>query len=276
MTPNAWFSKLRADGVIASGNSGIYLTHLDNTDSQESPVGIGPIWAGRTLVYNRNDNTTQIGKLNTITRAYNDYVGSDCGEWAGFDSRGVGKVDRWGLDVSNEPMAFLLDSIFGVCAPRFLGGLFGYLSPYQSDPDGNIRSLIIDRTVCATGIITDWVADKTGGFFLYVVANGTYTRRIYTQKHQDVTIRVQQDEVPLVAFIGPDGYPWMMSGTTNSGTFVRMIYAAFGYRIEDDLFNPDCRMIDKQLRVVGSDSRGLPRYNIWIDFNSPLIDLRLV
>jgi hypothetical protein len=267
---NSWFPRLRADDVVASGNAGIWLTPLSGTPRQVSPVGTGPIWAGQTLVYNRNDNTTQVGAL-VLPTAYNDYVGADTAQWAGFAGGAVGHVDRYRIESSDTPVCRLVESIPAACAPRFYGPSFGYLAPYQSIN----RSLVVDGVVAATGVITDWTVDRGGAFYLYNVAVGTYGHRLYTQLHQDVTIRPALDEVPLVPFLGLDGYPWMLSNAPTAGTFVRMIYSAFGYVIPGELYNPDARIIGDRLHVVGSLSNGAPR-DVWIDFTAPKQDLRLL
>ncbi len=261
---NGWFPKLRADGSAASGNKGIWFVPAGGTPRQVDSVGIGPILAGQTLVYNRNNNTTQVGTA-IIPVAYNDYVGSDIGQWAGFTGGPVGQIVRYN---GTQPIGV---PIIGACAPRFFGGSFGYLTPYQATQ----RVLVVDGVQRASGIIIDWVADRGGSGFTYVTATGTYTKNIFDDKGNNITIRPQQDEVPIVMFLGPDGYPWMLSGTTNSGTFVRMIYSAFGYVIPGELYNPDARIIGDRLHVVGSLSNGAPR-DVWIDFTAPKVDLRLV
>jgi hypothetical protein len=265
---NAWFPRLRADGVIASGNNGIWLTQLNNAQIEKSPVGAGPIWAAQRSVYNRNNGTTQVG-AEVVPYAYNDYVGSDHGEWAGFAAVGLGVVDRYNGHIKT-------DAISGICAPRFCGASFGYLEPFQTGPT-NVRTLWLSGATRAAGVIIDWVADRGGNHFLYTVGVGTYGKRIMTHKGEDVTIRSQQDEQPLVTFVGPDDLPWIVSGTTNSGTFVRMVYSAFGYRIPGDLFYPDARMIGDRLRVVGSFNNGAPNFDNWVDFDpAKRIDLRTV
>ena len=92
MTPNGWTPRLRADGLIASGNAGIWLTGGDVGSFEVSPVGIGPIWAGTTLVYYRQDGNTDVGGV-PIAIAYNGLVGSDDGRWAGFFAPDGGRVD---------------------------------------------------------------------------------------------------------------------------------------------------------------------------------------
>jgi len=263
---NGWYPRLRADGVVASGNAGIWISPPAGEPYQVSPVGTSPIWAAITLVYNRNDHTTQVGNT-VLPRAYNEYVGSDSGNWAGFVAVGTGRVDRY-----NGPN--LIASLAGVCAPRFLGPQFGYLQPFQPGAD-NRRALIIEGQTRAEDVILDWQADRGGRFYVYTVATGTYTRRIMDHKGNDCTIRTQADETPLVAFLGLDDLPWILSGTTNSGTFVRMIYSAFGYVIPGELFYPDARIVGDRLKVVGSTSNGTPRVE-WIDFSAPKVDLRLV
>lgn len=275
MSVNGWFPKLRADGVIASGNAGIWVTPLTGPPVQVSPVGIAPFWAGQTLCYNLNNNTTQIGTFDKpLQRAYNDYASSDDGQWAGFVA-GTGRVDRYRL-VNGFYIkgASLVGSVIGASAPRFYGSSFGYLFPYQPGAD-NQRTLFIDGVAKAHGVLLDWVADRTGQCYLYVTATGTYTKRIFDQEFNDITIRSQQDETPIAAFIAPDGLPWILSGTTNAGTFVRYLYSAAGYVIQGELFYPDCRVLGDRLRVVGSSSAGEPRTE-WIDFTSPMQDLRLV
>ena len=271
---NGWFPKLRADGVIASGNAGIWRTPLVGTAAQLSPVGTGPVWASSALVYNRNDNTTQVGNGGAdggwgavLPIAFNDYVGSDIGQWAGFLSVGTGEIHRY-----KGPT--LMDAISGACAPRFYGGAFGYLQPFQPGP-GNQRQLIVDGILRASGVIIDWTADRGGRFFVYTRATGTYTKAIIDSKGNDCTIRRQADESPLVAFFGPGDLPWIVSVTPESGTFVRMIYSAGGYVIQGDLYYPDARMMGDRLHVVGSLGNGTPR-EIWIDFTAPTVDLREV
>lgn len=261
---NSWFPKLRADGVMASGNAGIWLTPLSGSARQIDAVGTNATWAGQMLVFNRNDGTSHVG-VDSVPAAYNEYAGSDDGQWAGFISVGAGSIDRY-LGRQRVGIATL-----SACAPRFYGGTYGYLTPFQS----SLRALIVGGVTVANGIILDWTADRGGCAYTYTVGVGTYGKRIFDNAGNDITIRPQLDEAPQVIFLGLDGYPWLVSQTTNSGTFVRMFYSAFGYRIEGDLFYPDARLIGDRLHVVGSTGNGQPR-DIWIDFSAPKQDLRIV
>jgi hypothetical protein len=266
---SGWFPKLRADGTIFSGNAGIWRTLPDGRISQVSPVGIGPILAAQTLIYNRNDGTTQIGlgdASSVLPTAYNKYRGSDDGQWAGATDSGLGHVDAY-------QGSTLLQRVPNATAPRFYGPHLGYLTPFQSVT----RALVIGGITKAKGALTeDWYPDPGGAGYVYTVATGTYTRAIFTDKNENVTVRPQGDETPLACFLGPDGYPWILSNSPNAGTFVRMVYSAMGWVIAGELFNPDMRMIGDRLHVVGSLNNGQPR-DVWIDFDpAKRVDLRLL
>lgn len=259
---NGWYPALRNDGVIASGDSGIWITPLSGEPKQVSGVGGRPVWCGQQLVYNRNDNTTQYGPSTVLPIAYNEYVGCDGGQFAGFLSTGVVHRYLW-------PHLTPATNVLG-CAPRFYGCSFGYLTPYQS----TTRTLMIDGAPVKTAIIIDWCADRCGGSYLYTVGEGTYGKRIFDNKGNDVSIRSQLDEMPIANFTGIDGLPWMLSNVPSAGTFVRMIYSAWGYLITGDLYYPDARIIGDRLRVVASDAHGAPR-NLWVEFSDAnRVDLR--
>lgn len=299
MSVNGWWSSLRADGTIASGNEsggpdtqGIW-TRPPSLPGQPDPpavrvstVGERPVWAGQTLVYNRNDGSTVVG-ASIFGEAFNEYLGSDFGQWVGFASVGNGTLYRFGVVTENTPAknvaATFLQSIDSACKPQFFGTTLGYLKPFQNIQ----RQLFIGGTPVAHRIkltdgrimevgpkpITEWAADRTGAGFVYAVATGQYTKNIIDNFGNNCTIRPAQDETPLVCFIGPDGLPHMLS-QTQTGTLERMIYAQDGHFIPGILDVPDARVIGSQLRVVGSD-KGQPR-NLWIDFAAPKVDLRMV
>lgn len=270
---NGWFPRLRNDGLIASGNTSVWLTALDGTAREVANPGGWPVWAGQMLVYNLRDGRTQAGPV-VLAQEYSAYIGSDVGQWAGFIGGPVGEVHRYALDVANTTVLRRLQTLPAACLPAFCGASFGYLTPYQADAVGHARTLYVDDVPRATDTILDWCANKGGGCYLYTVARGTYERRIFDQRHNDVTIRTQQDETPYCVFIGPDGYPWMVSWTPTH-TFVRMIYSASGYVFEGDFLNADCRVIGARAHLVGSTSDGVLR-EAWIDFNQPRVDVRKV
>jgi hypothetical protein len=262
MSIDGWFPRLRNDGVLASGSKGIWITPLDGPPALISTVGLRPVWAAQALVYSRDNGTSQVG-VETVPTAYNEYTGSDFGQWAGFYQVGLGRVDLW----NNRT---LVRQIPGACAPRFVGAALGYLTPYAA----NTRSLVIDGIARTTAVIVEWCADRGGAAYAYTIANGVSTRRIFDSKGNDCTIRAQQDETAIVMFIGLDGHPWIVSWTP-AMTFVRMIYSAFGYVFPGDFLNADARMIGARAHVVGSLTNGEPR-SAWIDFSVPMVDLRKV
>lgn len=259
---NGWFPKFSALATIASGNAGIYVRYADGAERKMSDFGIGPVWAGPTLVYNWNDEVhTQVGgeRLNI---AYNDYRGSDIGEWAGVRD---GYIHRYRGTT-------LIQRIEGVhaCNPRFGGPLFGYMTGC----DNTEKQLLIEGAIAAIGALTTWAWERNGAFHVYQVSTGTYTYEIHEPAHGVISIR--PDETPIVVFIGPDGLPWMLSGTNAQAglTFVRHASLdPMGYAIHGELFNPDAIMVAGKLRVAASLSNGAPRYET-IDFTKPRIDLR--
>lgn len=258
---NGWFPKLDAAGRIASGNSGIWLTDAAGS-RQVSPVGTGPVWAGAALAFNRNDGTTDVGGA-VVPTAYNDMVGADDGRWAGFVGVGAGRVDVYrGASLLGPPAA-------GICAPRFGGSRFAYLAPFQPDPSGQ-RNLVLDNAVVASGVIMDAQLSRGGEFYVYLTATGKYTRQVFDAGGP---VGIRDDEAPLVAFVGPGGEPWMLSGA-GEFAFVRPLRSPLGYLIEGDLYYPDARMLDGRLRVVASLRDGTPRFDTWIDFTAPRRDLR--
>jgi hypothetical protein len=267
---NYWFPRLRNDGVVASGNTSIWLTAPDGTAQEGAAVGGWPVWAGQTLVYDLRDGRTQVGR-SIVAQEYNEYAGSDIGQWAGFVAGNPSRVDRYDVNIANTEIVTLLESIPTACAPRFYGGRFGYLTPYHE----NVRTLVVGGAhVTGPAVITDWCADKGGACYLYTVAVGTYARRIFDHRGDDVTVRPQLDETPYVVLVGPDGHPWMVSWTPTH-TFVRMVYQAAGYAFDGDFLNADARVIGNRMHVVGSTSNGQLR-EAWIDFAQPRVDLRTV
>lgn len=259
---NGWFPRIAKDGVIISGNSGIWVTYPNGFDRQISQVGTTPCWAGVTPVYNLNDGRTMVGST-TVPVAYNDYVGSDDGLWAGVDLSGNGHIDVRSLQA-------LVSQVPGACKPQLAGGHLGYLTPFQTDASG-IRLLIIDGAQAASGVIVDWKWERTGRFYVYLVATGTYTRALICEGRY---CSINNEEYPIVVFLGPNDEKWVMSGTPVDGVFVRPLNSPFGYRISGDLYDPDARVIHGQLKVVGSTANGVLRHEV-IDFNAPRTDLRV-
>src|SRR5262245_13773182 len=205
---NGWFPSIRGDGTVASGNAGIYITPPSGSPYAYSALGLMPIYAALTIIYNRNDGTSSVGDRVTPS-AYNTYHGSESGNWAGFNASGAGRVDRYnGLDK--------VATIVNAVAPRFGGPFFGYLSPYQVGPD-NLRALIIEGTVAAIGVILTWVWERYGAFHLYQVATGVYTRQI--KDHTGAVVSIHDQEEPLIAFRGPGNEAWLVSNTPSDGTF---------------------------------------------------------
>lgn len=257
---NAWFPQLRADGLIASGNDGIWITDAVGS-KQLSLGGTNPVWAAGAIVFNLKDGTTYVGG-DVVPVGYNEYRGADDGRWAGFIGVGDGRTDVYSgsTRIASEP---------NICVPRFGGSRFAYLTPYQS----RMRNLVVDNVIVTSGLIMEVQMSRGGEFYVYQVATGTYTRQIFNDTNQSVSIR--DDETPLIAFIGPNREQWMVSNTQD-GAFVRPLNSPIGYLIEGDLYYPDARMLDGKLCVVASFSNGTPRFDEWIDFNSPRRDLRQV
>lgn len=258
---NGWFPKISISEAIASGNNGIWITDILGS-RQVSSVGIGPIWAGNVLIYNRNDNTTQIGN-SIIPIAYNDYVGSDDTRWAGFVA-GEGRVDYYTKLNS-------IGSIKTACNPRLSKDQFGYLTPYQA----NYRNLILNDKIFASGAIMDFQLGDDPSQCVWMIATGTYTRSLLTQSGK---IDIRDDEAPIKVFTAPDNKPWIVTQTRIEGgvTFIRPFDSPFGYFISGILMFPSVRMINGRLRVCGSDDRGNALFNNYIDFSKPRVDLRLV
>ena len=257
MTEDGWFPKINSGGAIASGSAAIWLTDAQGSHLV-SEVGTSPVWAGGALVFNRKNGTTDVGGQ-VVHADYNELIGSDDDRWAGFYAPGDGRVDVYrGMtkESSNNTM----------CAPRFGGPHFAYLAPFQAE----WRNLVVDNVVIAHERIMDVQLSRGGEFYVYMQATGTYTRQIVDHKGRLVSLR--DDETPLVAFVGPGGEPWMLSGT-QIGTFVRPLNSSMGYFIEGDLYNPDARVFGDHLRVVASYANGMPRFDIRIFFAAPRIDL---
>lgn len=253
MSINAWYPKLRADGVIASGNVEIWITPLSGPSFRKSAMGGNPIWAGQTLVYNRNDGTTQVGPV-VVSAAYNEYAGSNIGQWAG-GTLGAGRVDRY-------DGATLLEQIPGGCVPGFAGGLFGYLTPLQTAPD-LLRTLVVGGIVrTQPAIIETWVPDKSSREYVYVVVAPGKKKHIVDRLNRDITIRKQQDETPIVLFTGPEEYGTMMLSGIGGFVFARGIYAATGWLlpVTDEFYNSDARMVGDLLWAVGSTHDGQPQF----------------
>src|SRR6185436_859881 len=127
-------------GEIASGNAGIWTT-FNGASAQVSPIGTMPIWAGATLVFNRNDGTSDVGGQ-VVPGAYNLYVGGDDGRWVGGAENG----DGW-IDVFHG--GALVKQIGRACKPSLGGSRLAYIKPYQS----NFRTLIVDDIAVTTGAL---------------------------------------------------------------------------------------------------------------------------
>jgi hypothetical protein len=254
---NGWFPSLNTDKTIISGNSGIWITPFQGTSNQISPVGTTPCWSATTPVYNHNDETSRYGSA-TVPKAYNAYEGSDYGAWAGFTSDGT--IDLY----DSENIARQVQG----CVPRF-SDIFAYLYPYQSSN----RQLIVNGIIIHEGVLTNFVLLDHYSVWQEYVGN---TPQLFTSYDGTLTnITIQPSEDPQFSFYAPDGMGWVVTNTSLAGgvQFVRPILGYMGYVITGEMFEPDGRMINGQLYVVGSDSRGNLR-TLWINFNDVRMDLR--
>lgn len=258
---NGWFPRINSEQVIASGNDDIWLT--DSNGSRIVGKGTTPIWERNVLIYNTYNGTTIVGG-ELLGHAYNQYEGSDQARWAGVDLSSSGRVDIYSDLVK-------LDSIEGACNARFGPNSIAWLYPYQTNPI-YYRKIVIDYNDYISGIITDFQISPLDGLIVWQTATGTYTREIWTKEYGKVSIR--DDETPLKVFEMGSEY-WIFSNT-GIGAFVRPLTSPFGYWIQGDLYYPDGRMIGDKYRIVGSYGNGTPRFDIWIDFNVPRVDLRTV
>jgi hypothetical protein len=253
---DAWFPRINARGAIASGARSLWVDGV-----LFAAQGGNPAWAGLALVYNDLDGGTVIGTTR-LPVGYNVLVGSDDGRWAGFSAPGAGRVDLYSPagGAGNLP---------GACVPRFGDGKFGYLFPYQTRPD-NMRTLMVDGVAVVAGVLLDFVIGA--GTILWQTATSTYGRALATPAGP---CNIRDDEAPIALFTAPDRTPWVVT-QTQIGTMVRPVASPFGYFLAGDLYNPDARMIEDRLRVVGSSASGQPLFDHWIDFTAPRVDLRLV
>jgi len=256
---NGWFPRLNRLGAIVSGNSGIWVTQ--GGSASISPVGTTPAWCGLAPVFNLNDGRSSFNG-EAVPDAYNEYAGSDGYQWAGFSAAAGGRVDVY-------ENARIKRQIPHACVPRFGGPWFCYLQPYADSH----RQLIRNGGVLATGSILTLAISPGGEVLVYQIATGTYTREILSEDGK--RLNLQSEETPLAAFLGPDGQPWLFTQTPNKGDLVYPAFSSFGYHVTGDLYNPDARMQDGRLRIVGSTSAGVLR-EVWIDFSAPRQDLRLL
>lgn len=256
---NAWFPRIGPTGEILSGNNGIWRTSPMMSPAQISPVGTSPVWAGQRIVYNKNDGTTFVDGV-IVPIAYNFYVGSDDGRWAGMVADATGRVDVY-LGATK------IAEVGGGCDPALGGSKFAYLTPYQSTQ----RNLIIEPLVVASGTIMKVALSRNGQYGAYQTATSTYKRALFSLDGKDATVR--DDEGLILVFIGPDLEPWVMTQTPEVGTLVRPLFSKMGYQITGALFYPDARMDGERLHVVGSGSDGQPRFDVWVDFSQPRIDV---
>jgi hypothetical protein len=258
---DAWFSKINVNQNIVSGSLDIWLTPKDKKSYLAEVSGTGPVWVNSIVVYNGRDGGTYFDK-DKLPASYNFLTGSDDTRWAGFLASPA-RVDLY-------EGATLIKSISEACIPRLAKDKFGYLTPYQAP--NNVRSLIVNGIVYSVGIITDWIMDITGTVIVWQVATGVHTRELHTLGGK---VSLYQDEYPVAAFLlGTE--PWIVTGTGDKGFLVRPVLGYVGYRIGADLYYPDARVIDGRLLVVGSDSRGQPLFDNWIDFSEERIDLRFL
>ena len=276
--PSFWFPRLQQYGAMLSGNAGIWLTQ-GGVSRQISPVGIGPIWAGFAPVYNLNDGRTSVNGY-VIGEAGNDYSGSDDFQWALVNGSGASFFH-------NQSLA---RHIPGAWAVKFGGSRIAYLLRVSE----HVTRLMVNDAEMARGEILTPCLSHDGAVLVYQIATGTYTRQILSEDGK--VLNVRDNEAPIVAFLGPGGQPWLMTGTPDVGTLVYPAFSQDGYQITGDLYYPDARMterlvsnaideldpeaqigetVENQLRVVGSLNNGALR-EVWIDFAAPRVDLRLV
>ncbi len=254
---NGWFPKLRADGTIASGNAGIWLT--DSSGSRQvSLIGTGPFWLGNLLCYNRNDGTTQIGDA-IVPHAYNAYF-SHGDKWNGFLASAAGHVDFYTGTVKTGDAD-------GLCLvkPTIDDGRV-YVSPYADEA----RTLVYNNVPIFQGKVTNYVLSGTG-LIAWQIATGTYTRQILNQSQ---ILSVRDDEDPILGFEFL-GQTYLVT-QTQIGQLVYPLGSHFGYIRRGDLYYPDGAVFGNRLRLVGSSGSGDPLFDNWIDLTAPRVDLRKV
>lgn len=257
MSVNGWFPKLRADGTIASGNAGIWLT--DGTGSRQvSTVGTSPFWLGDVLCFNRNDGTTQIGTA-VVPHAYNAYFAFG-DRWTGFVANTTGRVDFYrGVTKTDDED--------GICLakPAPDGGMV-YVAPYADEA----KTLVYNNVPIFQGKVTNYVLSWTG-LIAWQIATGTYTRQILNQSQ---ILSVRDDEDPILGFEFL-GQTYLVT-QTQIGQLVYPLGSHFGYIRRGDLYYPDGRVFGTRLRLVGSTGTGEPLFDNWIDLTAPRVDLRTV
>ncbi len=266
---NGWYPRISPDAVIASGNDSVWVSDATGAHLYAA-AGLAPVWLGRALLFNRNDNATINVGGQILPAVYNDYRGSDTDRWAGFNDRDFnrqGSVTFYTGLIADVPIA-------AACTPRIGGARTGYLTPFQTAPD-NIRRLVLtDGTapgaIVAEGVIVDWVIDRAGAFYVYQVGTGTYTRQI--KDEHGAVVSINDSEAPIVAFTF-QGERWLVTAS-KGGVFVRPLSSPFGYRLIGDLFYPDARLFGANLLVTSSSSSGVLRRD-WVNLYDPRVDLRI-
>lgn len=258
---DGWFPRLRKDGVVASGANSIWITPTAAEPFQYAIPGARPCWADDILVFNLKNGSSKVGDT-IIPIEYNEYQGSNSHSWAGVIQGKVGQIDIY----NNTE---IMTTILGGCLPRFGGERFAYATPYQAP--GNIRDLIVNGKIVATNTIMEVAFEEHGVFYLYQIATGVYTRQILDDASKAVNIR--DDENLVAAFIGPDNRHWLVTVVNDYGVFIYPVGDTMGYRINDELLNPDVKMFGDKLRVVASHSNGEPQFNTYIDFTASRVDL---
>lgn len=253
---NGWFPKINAQENILSGNDGIWLTPKGMLPFQISPVGTSPFWLDELICYNRNDGTTQIGD-SVIPKAYNEYY-SFGSKWTGWLSNG--HVDFYeGTKLVNQA-----DGLY--MAKDGFNNSIVYIAPYQFEN----RTLVYNNEAIFQGKVLKYVLSESG-LISWQIATSTYDRQIL---NQSFIISIRKDEDPIFSFDFL-GQTYIVT-QAQIGQLIYPLGSHFGYFRPSKLYYPDGLVVDNKLRLVGSDARGNPLFDNYIDLLSPRQDLRLL
>lgn len=244
---DGWFPRMNERGEVASG-AGI-ITVL----GRDVGVGWGPEWIDNDhIVYNGADNNSLSVIFNvrtfqreaTVPQSYNVYAAGG-GRWMGLFQGNPIVIRRYqGTQVIQE-----IPDAGSVVMSR--NGRWGYVAPFHA----TTKTFFVN----GQAVVTDTVFDVslTERSTVWSTFTGRFTKAVFAQINGGPTqnISVLDWEGPT-ACDAPDA-TWVVS-VTQSGLIARKAGRKTGYKWDGgEFFNPSCVVVNGQLRIASSSSRGV-------------------
>lgn len=260
---NGWFPKLNERGEVASGAGEISLK-LVTGDRQ---LGIGWIggWINNDwIVYNGADNNTLTVLFNVrdnrrieVPQSYNFYAAGG-GQWMGTLANSAPFTRRYSGD---QIIQEIPDSGVPTMATN---GKWAYLTPWHD----NHKTLVVNGSPLVSGQIFD--VALTPRAVVWSTFTGRATKAVFGQLNGGPTqnISVLDWEGPIACDAADT--TWVVS-VTQTGLIARKFGATRGYSWHGEFFNPSCVVLNGQLRIASSSSRGELQV---ISPSGPEVDLR--